>query len=199
MTIVRRMSQTISIMHSYRTRAGFTLIEMMAVITIIIILASLVVAGMGFVNERQAKEKARIDIAMLSKAIEEYKLDNGAYPDGPEDNSESALEESTEELYDVLFLRGYESQGTVEEVPIYLPELDPRNSKQSWVQATINDTPGEELRTILDPWRREYFYRTGVNAMNPDFDLWSRGKDGDTDPDDPSSNLPENRDDIRNF
>ena len=59
---------------------GFTLIELMAVITIIVILAGLVVGGLGFVNDRQAKEKAKVQIALLSKAIEEYKLDNGVYP-----------------------------------------------------------------------------------------------------------------------
>ncbi|MGL5016658.1 MAG: type II secretion system protein, partial [Luteolibacter sp.] len=47
-------------------KAGFTLIELMAVITIIVILAGLVVGGLGFVTERQAKEKARVQIALLS-------------------------------------------------------------------------------------------------------------------------------------
>ena len=64
-------------------RAAFTLIELMAVITIIIILAGLVVGGMGFVTERQAKEKAKVQIALLSKALEEYKLDMGTYPAPP--------------------------------------------------------------------------------------------------------------------
>ena len=60
--------------------AAFTLIELMAVITIIVILAGLVVGGLGFVSERQAKEKAKVQIALLSKALEEYKLDMGTYP-----------------------------------------------------------------------------------------------------------------------
>lgn len=60
--------------------AGFTLVEMLAVITIIVILAGLVVGGMGFVNDRQAREKAKVQIAMLEKALEDYKLDYGSYP-----------------------------------------------------------------------------------------------------------------------
>ena len=37
-----------------RGLAAFTLIELMAVVTIIVILAALVVGGTAFVNERQA-------------------------------------------------------------------------------------------------------------------------------------------------
>ena len=62
---------------SRRHPAAFTLIELMAVITIIVILAGMVVGGLGYVNEKQAREKAKIQIALLSKALEEYKLDNG--------------------------------------------------------------------------------------------------------------------------
>ena len=68
-------------------RAAFTLIELMAVITIIVILAGLVVGGLGFVTERQAKEKAKVQIALLSKAIEEYKLDMGKYPGSAENTA----------------------------------------------------------------------------------------------------------------
>jgi type II secretory pathway pseudopilin PulG len=54
--------------HCRRFLAAFTLIELMAVITIIIILVGLVVGGMGFVTGRQAKEKAKTQVALLSKA-----------------------------------------------------------------------------------------------------------------------------------
>ncbi len=38
---------------------------MMAVVTIIVILASLIVGGMGFVTEKQAKAKAQLQIGLL--------------------------------------------------------------------------------------------------------------------------------------
>jgi prepilin-type N-terminal cleavage/methylation domain-containing protein len=92
-------------------KAAFTLIELMAVITIIVILAGLVVGGMGFVSERQAKEKAKVQIALLSKALEEYKLDMGSYPptvDKPNVASPAGTGTSAVSLYDALFYDGYD-------------------------------------------------------------------------------------------
>ena len=62
---------------SRRHPAAFTLIELMAVITIIVILAGIVVAGLGFVNEKQAREKTKVQIGMLERAIEEVGVGGG--------------------------------------------------------------------------------------------------------------------------
>ena len=67
---------------SSRPRRGFTLVELLAVITIIIILASVVIGGMGLVKERQARSTAKIQLGLITNALEEYKLDNGSYPMG---------------------------------------------------------------------------------------------------------------------
>jgi type II secretion system protein G len=195
--------------------AAFTLIELMAVITIIVILASLVVGGMGFVSERQNKEKAKVQIALLSKALEEYKLDMGIYPQT--ENTATGLLQ-TEELYQVLFYEGYDYvknnaptdwKKTINGVDfpkstkIYLADLDPTSTKQSWVKSAA--TVPTRIKKIVDPWGNEYGYRTATNArntpnadtQNPDFDLWSSGKDGKTKAGIPTDKT--NRDDIRNF
>ena len=189
-----------------RFRAAFTLIELMAVITIIVILAGLVVGGMGFVNERQAKEKAKVQMALLSKALEEYKLDMGEYP--PTANSSTGTGYS-DELYKALFYEGYSYQkqnspaNWTKATKIYLPELDPVNSKQGWT--TTNGTTPPASTSIVDPWGKEYAYRSATsasgssnsNTQNPDFDLWSYGKDGKT----RTAQLThqDNKDDITNF
>jgi prepilin-type N-terminal cleavage/methylation domain-containing protein len=198
-----------------RFRAAFTLIELMAVITIIVILAGLVVGGMGFVNERQAKEKAKVQIALLTKALEEYKLDIGDYPLTADTSTGTG---KSAELYVALFYEGYDyaKKGSPSpwtkkvggvDVPkatkIYLPELDPVNSKQGWT--TTSGTTPPASTTIVDPWGKEYAYRTAVrpggasnsNTQNPDFDLWSYGKDGKT----RTAQLThqDNKDDITNF
>lgn len=201
-------------------KAAFTLIELMAVITIIVILAGLVVGGMGFVSERQAKEKARVQIALLTKALEEYKLDMGTYPPTTDKTGSLATAAGTSTssiLYQALFKDGYDyttpttpptNWDVKKATKIYLQDLDPAVSKQGWT--VVGKT------TIVDPWNNEYCYRTAtgtppatgsapVNAstQNPDFDLWSMGKDGKTNASNPSLTTPAtnnyNKDDIRNF
>jgi prepilin-type N-terminal cleavage/methylation domain-containing protein len=184
-------------------KAAFTLIELMVVITIIVILAGLVVGGMEYANLRQASEKTKVQIALLSKGIEEYKLDMGAYP-GTADNTPIAGDVS-EQLYQALFKDGYDytnpntpPNNWTKATKIYLNDLDPRNNKQGWVTTTTNATPGANLK-IVDPWGNNYRYRKGTNAQNPDFDLWSMGKDGKTNTATPSTTQTDNKDDIRNF
>lgn len=64
-----------------RTKAsGFTLIEIMVVIVILGILASLVVPKIMSRPEEAKIVKARQDIRTLESALELYKLDNGVYP-----------------------------------------------------------------------------------------------------------------------
>lgn len=190
---------------SRRHSAAFTLIEMMAVITIIIILAGIVVGGMGYVNEKQASEKAKVQIALLSKALEEYKLDNGTYPPTADKTGTfSAAGTGTSSiLFDYLFWDSdRDGTGGVADTDqkIYLPELDPANNKQGWTTGTASATT-----KITDPWKNEYCFRSATNAtgtanantQNPDFDLWSLGKDGKSAPDSASDST--NKDDIRNF
>jgi prepilin-type N-terminal cleavage/methylation domain-containing protein len=192
-------------------QAAFTLIELMVVITIIIILAGLVVGGMEYANQRSASEKAKTQIALLSKGIEEYKLDMGAYP-GTDDNTTIAGDVS-EQLYETLFYEGYDydkqSYPAVWEktvngvkipkaIKIYLSELNPLSTKQGWVTTTTSGAPAASLK-ILDPWGNNYRYRKGTTAQNPDFDLWSMGKDGKSNTANPSTTDSLNADDIRNF
>ena len=192
-------------------QAAFTLIELMVVITIIVILAGLVVGGMEYANQRSASEKAKTQIALLSKGIEEYKLDMGGYP-GTDDNTAVAGDVS-EQLYETLFYEGYDYdkqsfpavwEKTVngvkipKTIKIYLSELNPLSTKQGWVTTTTSGAPAASLK-ILDPWGNNYRYRKGTNAQNPDFDLWSMGKDGKTNTATPSATDPLNADDIRNF
>ena len=195
---------------------AFTLIELMAVITIIVILAGLVVGGLGFVTERQAKSKALLQIQLLSKAIEEYKLDMGRYP-GNTENTPIAGTGVTTQLYTELFYEGYDynKQSTPpatwektvsgNKVPkatrIYLSDLDPTTSKQGWVTPVSPPAVPPTTARIDDPWGNEYRYRKGTNAQNPDFDLWSIGKDGNTNTANNAAGMrdPKNKDDIRNF
>ena len=185
-----------------RGRAGFTLIELMAVIVIIVILATLIVGGMNVVQTRQAESKTQIQIKLLETAIESYKADMGKYP-GTVDNTPASGDKVSKELYQALYYEGYTVQnsgGTAADGAasrIYLNELDPITSKQGWVTTTTSSTPPSST-TIRDPWDTEFRYRKGSNAQNPDFDIWSCGRNQKTDATS-AAKTGDNKDDIRNF
>ncbi len=65
---------------SLGARRGFTLIEMMLVVTIIAILAGLTLAAMSGVNQRAARDRTRGEIAAISDALESYRQQMGIYP-----------------------------------------------------------------------------------------------------------------------
>ncbi len=62
------------------TQQGFSLLELMVVIVIIGILASLVVPNLMGSKEKAAKQKTIADITAIENALEMYYLDNHHYP-----------------------------------------------------------------------------------------------------------------------
>ncbi|MBA4419113.1 MAG: type II secretion system protein GspG [Syntrophus sp. (in: bacteria)] len=66
--------------NSKLTSRGFTLIELMIVIVIIGILATLLVPRIMDRPEEARRIKAKTDIKTIESALKLYKLDNGSYP-----------------------------------------------------------------------------------------------------------------------
>jgi prepilin-type N-terminal cleavage/methylation domain-containing protein len=62
---------------------GFTLIEILTVIVVILIIAALVVNAAGYAQRKAARARAEGEIKAMSTACESYKADNGTYPRGP--------------------------------------------------------------------------------------------------------------------
>ena len=164
--------------------------EMLVVISIIVILAGLTIGGFAFVNQKQARDKAKLQIGLLQLALEDYRSDNGEFPEA---KSSSGANQSNK-IYRALFPASAAEK-------VYLSQLDPNNDGQGWL---AGQTSGN-LR-IYDPWGEEYRYRTAGTgsvsyAVNPDFDLWSAGPDGKTNARrgayDPEH--PDNLDDIRGW
>jgi general secretion pathway protein G len=61
---------------------GFTLVELMVVIVIIGLLATVVLINVLPSQDRAMVTKAKADIATLEQAMEMYRLDNFSYPSG---------------------------------------------------------------------------------------------------------------------
>ncbi len=154
---------------TFRGRNGFTLLELLTVMAIIITLAGIILAGVGFAQQKAARERATAEIAGLSTALESYKIDNGDYPrnsttDGVEAKGASAAPSTavSEFLYTSLKGKYFEFKGDM---------MD--NGKL--------DTAS---KYIVDPFGNPYGYSTmGSTAnplatktfYNPTFDLWSTG------------------------
>ena len=64
------------------SEAGFTLVELMVVIVIIGLLATVVLINVLPSQDKAMVTKARADIATLDQAMEMYRLDNFNYPTG---------------------------------------------------------------------------------------------------------------------
>jgi general secretion pathway protein G len=67
-----------------RRERGFTLVEMMVVIVIIGLLATIVIINVMPAADRAAVTKARADISTLEQGIELYRLENQRYPTSEE-------------------------------------------------------------------------------------------------------------------
>jgi prepilin-type N-terminal cleavage/methylation domain-containing protein len=63
-----------------RSRAAFTLIELLAVITIIGILAGITLGAAGAVRRHGATSTAKAEVAALQAACDRYYADNNSYP-----------------------------------------------------------------------------------------------------------------------
>jgi prepilin-type N-terminal cleavage/methylation domain-containing protein len=63
-----------------RRAGGFTLIEMLTVMLIIAVLASLVLGVNSLVQNKAARARAEGEIHTLALGCENYKVDNGTYP-----------------------------------------------------------------------------------------------------------------------
>jgi len=61
-------------------KAGFTLIELMAVMMIIGVLAGLIVGLSQYARRKAAESAARTEIAALEDAVQRYQLQIGRYP-----------------------------------------------------------------------------------------------------------------------
>jgi len=131
-------------------RPAFTLLEILVVIAIIAVLASLTFGGMSYYSEKMKYSRTQVLIASIESALEQYKADNGAYPSGA----------NTAAVFTALYGDGSN---------VYLSTLNPD---------FLGKQKNVEAGRIIDAWENELGY-TYPGSMNPpsDFDLWSEGGD----------------------
>ncbi len=181
---------------------AFTLIELMVVIAIILVLASMTIGGLGWYKRKAAVGKTTVLMSSIGQALEAYRLENGFLPQGTGDD------DSTAQVYIALYGDGelvYDpasDQVTVKTQPDGKPDsgatihLDMLNPELSGSRRNVRSSAGKYI--IIDAWARPFRYES-PGEMNPedDFDLWSLGPDGKGGG--TSGEPKERRDDITNY
>ena len=143
---------------------GFTLIELLVVITVIAILAGLVLQGAGYAQKKAARSRAEAEIAALSAALENYKSDNGDYPEGTNGSPSTTTSSGSNNA----FLRAALAPSSGK---IYFEFSKGMGTNSAALSTATN-------QNILDPFGEcyGYFYKnkTSIKSGTNFFDLWSR-------------------------
>jgi len=174
---------------------AFTLIELLTVIAVIAILASLILAAGSGVVIKAKRSRASAEVQALSGALEAYKTDNGVYPAAtgmygpptttyppdPVTANVTLYQASSEVLYAALT-----GTSTINATPVagtksYI------SLKSSQIATITSGTT--TVSYFQDPWKNPYGYSTtgtsittgsttttyAPNNGSSAFDLWSTG------------------------
>jgi prepilin-type N-terminal cleavage/methylation domain-containing protein len=136
-------------MKRYKYKYGITLVEILVVVAIIAILATMVIGIASRINDQSKERGLESNFTLLESALQEYREGTGKFPEQPEKNVANALIHS-EYLYRELDLMP-ESRKILGKIT---------NSLIKNAYGTI-DTPPE----IYDPWGMviDYIYIAGDN------------------------------------
>lgn len=95
-----------------KKHTGFSLIEVMVVIAILGLLASLILPNVLGSADQANRQKARTDIIALENALAQYRLDNGIFP-----TTEQGLEALIQEPNVQPSPRNYRRGGYIQRLP----------------------------------------------------------------------------------
>lgn len=131
-------------------QAGFSFIELMVVIVIIGLLTSVVAINVLPSQDRAMVEKARADVAILSQAVEMYRMEMLRYP---------STDEGLDVLTDTPGGNGIRKQGFIKSLP-----------KDPWGNEYVYLLPGEN--GIFDVMSLGADGRLGGEGENADIGNW---------------------------
>lgn len=175
-----RSPSSFGLRHSaFRARGAFTILELLVVLTIIIALAGLILATVGYVQKKGARSRAEAEIAALSAALESYKADNGIYPTSANTQVDPVAAPTpaaaSQFLYEQLSGNSASNMQPVTGAKNYF-------TFKPGMLWGAKDGNGNLLSVsfIRDPFGDSYGYSTlkatnpaGAAGYNPTFDLWS--------------------------
>jgi prepilin-type N-terminal cleavage/methylation domain-containing protein len=192
---VERLTNRLGAWPKRRYKTAFTLIELLIVIAVIVVLAGLILSTFGYVQKKGARARAETEIAAMSAACESYKADNGIYPRGnanlsnttpyDTDNLDARTNlDPSAAVYSATSLFLYEqlagvTSGSRSAIPTGKTYF---TFKANMLLPAPPSTA--DITAICDPFGNSYGYSTIANPManpsptpgagyNPTFDLWS--------------------------
>jgi len=142
-----------------RSRAAFTLIELLAVITIIGILAGLTLGAAGAARRHGATSTAKAEVAALQAACDRYFADYNSYPTTnsmPDPSSGYSPSASTYTNAGQVLFTNLVGSAKLSVAPSSKRYFEPK-------PAMVNTTPTPNI--FIDPWGYIYGYNSdGTNA-----------------------------------
>jgi len=133
-------------------KPGFTLIELMIVIVILGLLATIVMPRILNRPEQARRMKAKIDIRNIESALALFKTDTGRFP---------TTSEGLEALVSDQDIKGYSNDGYLDKVP-----LDPWGNKYIYI------SPGVHRKDYdLESYGRDG--ENGGTGDNADIESWN--------------------------
>jgi prepilin-type N-terminal cleavage/methylation domain-containing protein len=177
-------------MQRLTTNRGFTLIELMVVISIMMLLAGLLISVGAYVQDKGKRSRAHGEIAAFEAALESYKIDNGGYPTADLSNVTASFPNPVNPP--ATFDQTYISGATV----LYeclsgklASNVLSTDGNKSYMEFSPNQVDPKMHNFAIDPWRNPYGYSyqqstnangdyydgpTAVKSHNTNFaDLWS--------------------------
>ena len=181
-------------MHRFPTvpapvRTGFTLMELLVVISIIMLLMGMLFAGIRMAKDSAARAKTQATISQLVAACENYRQANGRYPEGVTRGP-----------------RLFEEADAFGSGP-YNQDFSTLNNKWEFINGALVDAlnqAGESFKhPVVDAWKNPIHYRPAryypylpppaklIDSEDPpsrdSFQLWSIGKNKIDDAGEPST------------
>jgi prepilin-type N-terminal cleavage/methylation domain-containing protein len=150
---------------------GFTIVEVLVAMAIILVLAGLILATSSYVSNKGARSRAEVEIAAMSAALENYKTDYGVYPSDITIDARTIGDPAQYQTASATLFKNLSGDLNGD------GQSDP--GVTSYMAFKPNQTGGTTAPFFVkDPFGNSYGYSTifqtdSTKGYNPTFDLWS--------------------------